>query len=75
MLLHYNFMVNDFGYSLDNQKRKELINKLQAQITHGNNNQVLLKKALVSIQETFIEIDQNACLLKLERLFQEVDSP
>ena len=30
MLLHYNFMVNDFGYSLDNHKRKELIVKLQA---------------------------------------------
>lgn len=74
MLLHYNFMVNDFGSSLDTDKRQQLIAKLHAQIQTGNKSQILLKKALVCIQETFIESDPSVCLRNLESILKQVGS-
>jgi len=52
-----------------------LIAKLHAQIQSGNKNQILLKRALVCIQETFIESDPKVCLQNLENILKEVSSP
>jgi hypothetical protein len=32
MLLHYNFMLNDFSATVDRQKRQELVEKLKNQV-------------------------------------------
>ena len=48
MLLHYNYMLNDFGSNFDSKKRTTLVQKLREQVEVGNHN-VLMKKALVSI--------------------------
>ena len=57
MLLHYNFMLNDFGSTFDPEKKKEMVRRLNVQVEVGNHN-VLTKKALVTIQRFFIHNDK-----------------
>lgn len=48
MILHYNFMLNDFSSSVDTTKRHSLIAKLKETLV-GNKNAILTKRALISI--------------------------
>ena len=48
MLLHYNFMLNDFSTSVDTEKRMKLVQRLKSQAEVGIRQQ-LKKRALVAI--------------------------
>ena len=74
MLLHYNLMLYDFSSSPDDKKRENLVRKLQTEAKVGNN-QVLLKRALVSIQLFFIESDPVPLLDKFLGLLNDISQP
>lgn len=65
MILHYNFMLNDFSTTVEREKRIYLLEllRLQVQINHNN---VLFKESLILIQQVFVEEDPSVLLVEIE---------
>ena len=67
MLLHYNFMLNDFNTTIELEKRADLLEKLQRQI-EVSPSQALMKRSLVAIQRVFVEPNQAALITHFKQL-------
>ena len=71
MILHYNFMLNDFSTTVERDKRLYLLELLRYQVQVNQNN-VLFKESLILIQQVFVEDDPSVLLEQIESKLQEV---
>ena len=71
MILHYNFMLNDFSTTVEREKRLEILDMLRNQVQINQNNK-LFKESLIIIQQVFVEDEPTEFLGQIELKLSEV---